>query len=103
MYFFHLCVILLEIIAKQHCFHQYYRAHILLTCEKEATAAADDDEKVVMSQNMQIRPAFFLVLIFWCNFPNTDPKNVNNRTLKNNTSLVFYMRKGSFNTLLCPA
>jgi hypothetical protein len=57
---------------KQNCFHQYYRVYILFTCENEATAAADDDEKVVMSQNMQIRPAFFLVLIL-----NTDPKYVN--------------------------
>ncbi len=46
--------------------------YILFTCENEATAAADDDEIVVTSQNMQIRPAFLLVLIL-----NTDPKYVN--------------------------
>jgi hypothetical protein len=63
MYFFHLCDILQGIIAKKHCFHQDYRAHILFTWENEATAAADDEDKVVMSQNRQIRPAFFLVLI----------------------------------------
>jgi hypothetical protein len=44
----------------------------LCTCENEARAAADDVEKVVISQNMQIRPAFLLVLIL-----NTDPKYVN--------------------------